>query len=112
MAENFGDVSGDLFRVRCFFFFNTPLRPLSPWQLKKKTTMACRCTSPRSSCSLFAASSSTRYCVSFRVPFRHDSTSPRSCVRRFFFFNMPFISVPSAMVKKTAGNVVGALCHY
>ncbi|XLR52360.1 hypothetical protein S83_003032, partial [Arachis hypogaea] len=48
---------------------------------------------------MFAASFSTCRCIPFRVPFRHGSISPRSCVRRFFFFNMPLrpFCVPSAM---------------
>ncbi|XLR11358.1 hypothetical protein S83_039296 [Arachis hypogaea] len=88
---------------------------------------------------VFTASSLTRCCVSFRVPFRQtaprrvlvfvaSSSSTCYCVPSAFSLSwqhlaMGFLppwqrrkrrrrSIPAAMAKKTAGNVAGALYHY
>ncbi|XLR28003.1 hypothetical protein S83_055903 [Arachis hypogaea] len=86
MEENSSDVFNDCLhlRDRCFFFFNRSLHPLPPWQLKKKTVMACCCVPFRHRSNLLhfrvtASSSSTRRCVSSAslVPWQHlVATSP------------------------------------
>ncbi|RYR29142.1 hypothetical protein Ahy_B01g053454 isoform D [Arachis hypogaea] len=97
-----------------------PLHPLLPWQLKKKTAMARRCTSPRFSCSpplllQYAAVSPflspSAMAVSRRIlVFATFSSSTHSCVP--FVSPLPwwhFVAAsPSTMKKK---KKKGLLCH-
>ncbi|XLV03338.1 hypothetical protein S245_017675 [Arachis hypogaea] len=90
MTKSSNNVSDNLLllllRVRCFFFFNTPMHSLPPWQLKKKTAMAHCCTSPHSSCALLlllqhvSASPSTMAVPRHVLEFAASSSSTCRCV--------------------------------